>query len=290
MGKTVVRLSGVSKSYSERAVLKDVSLELESGGFYALVGHNGAGKSTLLRLLARLEAVTAGEGTLLGYGIDEDRAELNARVGYLSEDLDVAMPGSIREFYQRIGPLYPRWKADVFARVTGELGVPVDRHFRELSRGQRMHVALAAALASGFEVLLLDEITSVLDAQARGYLMARLAEFVRAGGTVVMATNIVTETHHFADRLILIEEGCVRFNSRVDEIAARFVRLRQPKGSEHPVFARPDCAVVGINSDGSLALLAPREAADSVPRDYLDPGSPTTEDACVYFNKVRKAG
>ena len=129
---------------------------------------------------------------------------------------------------------------------------------------------------------LADEITSVLDPRARTFVMGYLGEFVERGGCVLLATNIVSEVHHYASHLILLEAGRVRFNLPVEEVASRFLKLRRPRGADHAVFQDPEAKEVGINSDQSVAYLVPASKAGA-PIEFTDPHPVTPEEMFIYL-------
>ncbi len=292
MSKTaVMELNDVCKSYQSRQVLKSVSLRLEPGLFYALIGQNGAGKSTLMRILARHEAPDRGCGSILGESILKDSREHARRVAYVSESIDYVLPISARNFFEHYGSLFPDWQAGTFESVIRELGIDLNLAFRSYSRGQRMQIAFAAALAQRPKALLLDEITSVLDARARNLVMRLLGRYVQAGGTVLMATHIVTEVHPYAHRMILIEDGELKLDLPVEEIANRFLKLKRPRDYELDIFDHDECVLVGSLPDDSLAYLIPMSAVppQSLPEEVFCDARITPEEAFIYFTH-KKAG
>jgi ABC-2 type transport system ATP-binding protein len=269
-----IQLSDIRKKYGGSEVLKGASLTLAKGHFYALVGPNGAGKSTLMRVLARHEAPNSGAGTILGLSILMDNGDLNARIGYVSETFSPALPIPIKGFFANYRRFYPRWNQELFDEAIAYLGVSPDSSFSRLSRGQKMQI---------------DEITSVLDAKARSYFMNIFSNFVKEGGTVLMATNIVSEIHHHADHLVLLENGKVRLNEPIPTLARRFRKLRKPKDVENEIFHDSDCVYVGINSDNSTSFVVTLETFTrfELPETVLDSAEVTAEEAFIYFTTRR---
>jgi ABC-2 type transport system ATP-binding protein len=280
-----VELRGIHKKYGRTHALRAVSLTMAPGKFHVLVGRNGAGKSTLLRILGRREPPDAGQASILGHPLDDDLAEHGRNVAFVSEAIDYAMPLTMRDFFARFSDFQPRWSWEHFEAPMRTLGVDLDKSFSTLSRGQRMQVACAVALAGKPRVLLLDEVTSVLDARARPYFVDAFAELCRSGGTVLMATNIVSEVRDAADRLLLLEQGSVQIDTSVAELSERFIRLTESSGRDHPVFASTACVHIGKGEDGQLRWLIPREdaAARDLPEALVDPRKVTPEEAFIYF-------
>ncbi len=289
MSHAAIKLENIKKSYMGNEVLKDVTLTLEPGQFCALIGKNGVGKSTLIRLIVRQENPTSGEASVLGRDIKVDSAAFNEDVAYVSESIDYALPTSLGVFFKHYGRTFSRWNQERFTSMLTQMGIGLDRNFRSLSRGQRMHVAFAAAAASEPKVLVLDEITSVLDANARSFFMGYLAEFTRKGGTVLLATNIISEVQNYADRLVLLQDGMIKLNVAMKELATAYVKVRKAKDTNHPFFQDPECFEVGLNSDGSLSFVAPIGKASQyqLPDTLKDHRGITAEEVFIYFTRSR---
>jgi ABC-type multidrug transport system ATPase subunit len=240
----------------------------------------------LLRVLARREPADAGTAFLLGRSIDDDLAEHGRDVEFVSEATDYGVPVTMHAFFSRFLPeIRPGWQLAPFEASMRTLGVDLDKSFSALSRGQRMQVACAAALAGKPRFLLLDEVTSVLDARARPFFVDAFADMCRAGGTVLMATNIVSEVRDAADRLLFLEEGNLSIDVAVAELSERFVRLVQLPGRDHAIFAASVCVRIGKGEDGHPHWLCPRDdvASRAVPEDLVSTRKVTPEEAFIYF-------
>lgn len=281
MKTPVLSLQGLRKSYGPNKVLDGISLEVGPGALVSLVGPNGAGKSTLLRLLMRTEFPDAGDAHVLGRSIHEDDPAFNADIGYVSETLDYRMPRSMTKVAGLLGGLHARWDQALFDELVGKFGLPLANRPDEVSRGQKMQFAFALAMAARPRLLILDEITAVLDASVRLYVMNHLKAFTQTGGTVLIATNILSEVQHFADRLVIIGNGGVIFDQATSEFARGFAKYRARPGDPAPAGGRE----VGVNSDGSVSYLVPREHRVSLAEDQR---GITPEDLFIYHS--RKVG
>ena len=169
----LISVEKVSKAFSERPLLDSVSLGVSTGDRIGVVGRNGAGKSTLLSLLA---------GTGRAAQPDSGRIARSAglRIGYLRQQDDLS--GTVRQAVfgaAATAATDHEWAADARARaVTAELlgGIDLDADATRLSGGERRRTALAALLASDFDVLLLDEPTNHLDLEAIDWLGRHLRD------------------------------------------------------------------------------------------------------------------
>ncbi len=214
-------LDGLSKSFGERAVLHDIGLQLKPGEFVAVVGRSGCGKSTLLRAIAGLETVE--QGTIaVGQGAIGTSIRIMFQEARLLpwktvlENVALGLPRSLN--------------AAAATLSTVGLGESANDWPAELSGGQRQRVALARALLREPQLLLLDEPLGALDALTR-IEMQQLIEslWLARGFTAVLVTHDVQEALALADRVVLIEEGRITLDLKVD--------LPRPRARGNAAFA-----------------------------------------------------
>ncbi len=279
----LLALRDIHKSYGALPVLAGLNLTAEPGRFHALVGRNGSGKSTLMRIAMRLEPPDSGDGEVLGRSILVDSSRVNHEVAYVSELLTYPAYYRLSTFFKQYARIMPGWDLELFHSILKPIGFDLEKTFPSLSRGQRMQLATAAALALRPKLLLLDEITAVFDARARAYFMDLLARAVREGSSVILATNIVSEVHSFADHLLYLDRGRIEIDSPIAELATRFVKLRRAANDSHAVFSAPSCVAVGLDDDGAPLFLLPRESP-SVPETLLSARPVRAEELFVYFS------
>ncbi|MEC5160522.1 MULTISPECIES: ATP-binding cassette domain-containing protein [unclassified Janthinobacterium] len=201
-------LRGLSKAYAARTVLKDVGLELAAGEFVAVVGRSGCGKSTLLRTIAQLEQLDAGS-IVVGSGRSKPEVRImfqEARLLPWKTVLDNVALGLPRSVGAAAAAL---WTVGLAERA--------DDWPAALSGGQRQRVALARALVHEPQLLLLDEPLGALDALTR-IEMQQLIEslWLTRGFTAVLVTHDVAEAVALADRVILIEDGRIALDVKID--------------------------------------------------------------------------
>jgi ABC-2 type transport system ATP-binding protein len=287
----LIQITEVSKSYYGKTILENVSLGINAGVFYALLGKNGAGKSTLMRILMRHEAPDAGGGLAFGLPFSGNDQSMNHQVGYVSENIDFQSHWSIQEFFKRYGKFYRSWDPALFEGFIARFKVGPHRRLHELSRGQKMQVIFSAAVAIQPKVLFLDEITSVLDASSRAYVMDYLGGFCRSGGAVVMATNLVSEVERFVDHIWWLDNHRILINQPVKDLKAQYVKLRRILGQDHPVFHKPHCVSVAINSDGSESYVMVKQKFDAARPEnaeaLFDRRALTTEELFIYLTRDR---
>jgi sulfonate transport system ATP-binding protein len=211
-GGVRLHLQRLGKAYGSRQVLHNTSITIEPGEFVAIVGRSGCGKSTLLRLVAGLEAPTHGRLQIQGQDVTGLRQD--TRIMFQEARL---LP------WQRVADNValglPESHHDDAVQVLHQVGLGDRLHEwpAKLSGGQRQRVALARALVHNPRLLLLDEPLGALDALTRIEMHALIEQLWRDNGfTALLVTHDVQEAVALADRVILIEDGAIALDERVD--------------------------------------------------------------------------
>ena len=201
-------LSGVGKSYGGRAVLAGINLELKAGEFVAVIGRSGCGKSTLLRTIAGLETLDAGAIRIGADGVKPEVRIMFQEARLLPwksvvDNVALGLSGARERAAQALATVGLQERASDWPTV--------------LSGGQRQRVALARALVHDPELLLLDEPLGALDALTRIEMQLLIESLWRERGfTAVLVTHDVQEALQLADRVLLIENGQLTMDLRVD--------------------------------------------------------------------------
>jgi len=233
-----VEVEHLFKEYSERQVLRDVSFTVEEGEFFILVGPNGAGKTTLLRILDLLEEPTSGRVLFNGQPVDyssKGRVALRRRIGMVFQQT-VLFNMSVYE--NVVYPLKVRGLSehDVRRRVNEVLKlVQLDGFERKnalgLSGGEAQRVAIAQALVTEPELLLLDEPTANLDPRNISIIEGVLSYVNREKRTtIIMTTHNMIQAENLAQKVAFLNEG------RIEAI-----------GSFQEVFGKPSKHIEGFS-------------------------------------------
>jgi heme ABC exporter ATP-binding subunit CcmA len=202
------RLDQVSKLFGSFAALRKVSVDLESGRCYVLIGENGAGKSTLLRILAGLLRPT--HGTVKVFG-DNDPHDARARIGYMSHAPMLYDELTAAENLRYFASLYPGQQCLSPAEALRQVGLDpeLQRPFGQYSQGMRQRTSLARVLLPIPELLLLDEPFSNMDVESVQQMVDLLSGFRQSNRTIVITTHQRDAAAPIADWVLALKAGRV---------------------------------------------------------------------------------
>jgi ABC-type cobalamin/Fe3+-siderophores transport system ATPase subunit len=229
LNETVLQAKNFSISLGGKAILREVSFSVRRGEYVAIVGPNGAGKTTLLKCFDRL--LTGGTGELEIEGMEHNRfrqKDLARLVAYVPQADSRMIPFSVEQFllmcrYPHLSPFSPASKKDRLAvseamdrTNTAEFA---GRRLSTLSGGERQKVYIAAALAQGAHIWLLDEPTTFLDYNRQNEILALMASVNKEIGVTILAvTHDLNHAVLETDRVVALKEGRVVFNGPPAEI------------------------------------------------------------------------
>jgi ABC-2 type transport system ATP-binding protein len=209
-----IEIDGVSKSYGDVQALQDVSLSIQEGEIFGLLGPNGSGKTTMINCITQLADRDGGDITVMGLDLDEHYNEVRKRIGLSLQEPQADLYFSIRRtlIYQ----------AGYFGIPSDQAGERVDEllkgfdlyekrdeNFRELSGGMQRKVSLIKALLHEPDILILDEPTAALDVEARHDLWDHVRRVNDDGMTILLTTHYIEEAEAMCDRICFLRDGTV---------------------------------------------------------------------------------
>lgn len=222
----VLRCENLCKEYSGKRVLENVTLQLEQGHIYGLIGRNGAGKTTLLSILTAQNPATSGTVTLDGAPVWENQSALN-HLCFSREINPMNTFGSasykVREYLRIARAYYPGWDEAYAKRLVEVFGLDTKKRIGKLSKGMLSMVTIVVALASRAEITILDEPVAGLDVVAREkFYQLLLEDQTETGRAFVISTHIIEEAANLFEKVIILQDGRLRLMEDTDELVSRF--------------------------------------------------------------------
>ncbi|TXS48813.1 ABC transporter ATP-binding protein [Streptomyces sp. t39] len=203
----LIEVNDLRKSYGGRPVVDGVSLAVEEGEIFGVLGSNGAGKTTTVESVMGLRVPDAGTIRVCGLDPVADRARMTRVVGAQLQESELPGKLTVAETLRLYAACYPD-PAD-WRTLAARLGLEekLDTRFARLSGGQKQRLAIALALVGTPRIVLLDELTTGLDPAARREVWS-LIEDVRASGvTILLVTHFMEEAQRLCDRVAVFDRG-----------------------------------------------------------------------------------
>ncbi|AQS55062.1 ABC transporter ATP-binding protein [Novibacillus thermophilus] len=216
----MIHLHHIRKQFGHFTAVDDVTLSIEKGTVYGLLGANGAGKTTLIKIMCGLLDPTSGTGTIFGHDLVRERNRIKQSIGYMSQKFSLYQDLTVSEniaFYAR---LYGIEKPETRARELSEqfdVYTFKDKVVYSLSSGVRQRVAFACALVHAPKLLFLDEPTSGVDPLARRKVWKWLYRLAADGMSIVVTTHYMDEAEH-CDRIALMNAGRIVAEGTLDTL------------------------------------------------------------------------
>jgi ABC-2 type transport system ATP-binding protein len=272
----VVSTQGLQKSFGDRPVLRDLSLQIAQGEIYGLIGPSGSGKSTAIHLLCGHLQPSAGTVSVLGSAPSAFDRETRRSIGYMPQNFILNLDLTVKQNLSFVAGLYGLWWWPARRRVREvlqlvELWRARRQKARKISGGMQRRLALAAALVHKPQLLFADEPTANLDPILRTKLWEHFRAMSEEGRTLLITTQYIDEAEN-CDRVGLMHDGALIAEGRPEEVRRSAfggdivtVALEEPSPLHVDVALRaPGVLEAEASRDGSLRLIV-EDAETTVP-------------------------
>ncbi len=280
--ETVIEVENLVKRYKTLRAVDGISFQVRRGEIFGIVGPNGAGKTTTVECLSGLRKPDSGSVHVLGLDPARDERELRRRLGLQLQQ--AALPDDLRvaEALDLFASFYPHPVDKRQLMVEWGLAEKSRTRFANLSGGQKQRLFIALALINDPELVVLDELTSGLDPQARRSTWELVERLRDQGKTVVLVTHFMEEAERLCDRVAVVDRGRLLALDTPQMLVrslgggAQRVRFSAPEGLDCSILehlpgvtavARPNGEVVVSGSSVLIGVVKALDAAGQMPDD-----------------------
>lgn len=216
--ENILELRNVTKEY-KNFTLDHVSFALPQGMIMGFVGENGAGKTTTIKTILDVVKKTSGEIYLFGQPIEQDSLQMHEDIAVVYDDCSISSFFKIKDVERMFKSFYKNWDTAKFNTLTERFELPGDKKISAFSRGMKMKLQLAIALAHNPKLLLLDEPTSGLDPIIRDEVLDMFLEFIQdETHSILFSSHITSDIEKIADYVTFIHKGKIIFCENKDDL------------------------------------------------------------------------
>jgi ABC-2 type transport system ATP-binding protein len=206
-----IEIKNLTKKYKDVVAVDDLSLEIEEGTLFSLLGMNGAGKSTTIKMLCCITKPTSGDALILNNSIIKDTNKVKNIINLSPQETAVAPNLTVKENLEMISEIYGYSRKDTINKVNDiitkfKLDSVKNKQSKNLSGGMMRRLSIAMALISEPKILFLDEPTLGLDVIARRELW-KIIEELKSKMTVILTTHYMEEAEKLSDKIGIISKG-----------------------------------------------------------------------------------
>ena len=221
----VIEVHNLSKRYREKRALDNVSLAIEGGAIYGLLGRNGAGKTTLMSILTAQNFESSGTVKVFGEHPYEN-AHVLSRICFVRESQKYPDDAHPKHAFKAASLFFPNWDQALADELIAQFQLPMKQTIKKLSRGQLSTVGVIIGLASRAEITFFDEPYLGLDAVVRQTFYDRLIEdYAEHPRTVILSSHLIDEVSNLIEKVIVIDNGQILLSEDTDAVRDRAVTV-----------------------------------------------------------------
>lgn len=215
----MIEIKDLAFSYGRSNVLRNITMKLETGKIYGLLGENGVGKTTLLTLLCGLKKLQTGSIDIDGYNPYERNPLFLEELFYLPDEVAPVNDRAIR-WARETGKFWPEFNLDKFDSLMSLFEVDSSLKMTKMSAGMLKKTYICFALACGTKYLFMDEPTNGLDIPSKAQFRSALLKFTREDSTIIISTHQVRDLENVIDPIIILDTRDVLLNASIEEISS----------------------------------------------------------------------
>ena len=215
----MIDIKDLAFSYGSKQVLRNISMTLEDGRIYGLLGENGVGKTTLLTLLCGLKKTQYGTIRTDGQDPYKRNPSLLQEQYYLPDEV-APVNDTARSWAKFAGVFWPNFTMDLFEEIMGVFETDPSQKMISMSTGQLKKTYISFALACRTKYLFLDEPTNGLDIPSKAQFRSALMKYTREDSTIVISTHQVRDLENVIDPIVILDRKDVLLNATIEKISS----------------------------------------------------------------------
>ncbi|MGN1225786.1 MAG: ATP-binding cassette domain-containing protein [Candidatus Cryptobacteroides sp.] len=216
----MIKINGLGFSYGQVSVLDNISLSLENGKIYGLLGENGVGKTTLLTLLSGLKKAQSGSIEVDGHNPFKRESSFLSEVYYLCDECS-PINMKAQEYAGNYGKFWEKFELAKFKEILELLEVSPEQEMHKMSLGQLKKVYISFALAANTRYLFMDEPTNGLDIPSKAQFRKAVTRYTSDETCIVISTHQARDLENIIDPIIILDKREVLLNASLQEISSK---------------------------------------------------------------------
>ena len=216
----MVTIKDLGFSYGDVPVLRNITMNLEEGRIYGLLGENGVGKTTLLTLLCGLKSARAGSIDIDGYNPYDRKPSFLSDMFYLGDNPEAVHMKAI-DYARNYGKFWEKFDLNKFIEVMSVFENDIDIPMHKMSYGQLKKTFISFALACNTKYLLMDEPTNGLDIPSKAQFRKAVTRYTREDAVILISTHQVRDLENIIDPIIILDRQDVLLNASVAEVSEK---------------------------------------------------------------------
>lgn len=211
----LVEFKNVDKCFGAKKALDNVSINIESGKIYGLLGPNGSGKTTMIKLINNLLTQTKGEVLVKGL---EPGIESKKVISYLPERTYLNMNMKVMELLEYFSDFYEDFDQNKALELLNKLNIEPNDKLKTMSKGTKEKVQLIVVMSRKADLYILDEPIGGVDPASRDYILETILNNFNEGASIIISTHLISDIEKILDDVIFINKGKIVLNESAEEI------------------------------------------------------------------------
>ncbi len=285
--ENAIEIRGLTKKY-DGFTLKDMSFDVPKGSVMGFIGQNGSGKTTTIKALLNIIKRDAGEIKLLGLDNLQNEYEIKEHISAVFDEMPFHDDLNARHISMVMSGMYSEWNDALFKEYLERFQLPEKKRIKQLSKGMKMKMQIAAALSHNARLLIMDEATTGLDPVVRNEILDIFREYLQDDrNSILMSSHITSDLEKIADCVTFIDRGNLLLTGYKDEILESHGVIKCTL-SDYKEIAAEDIISARLSDFGAEVMVSDRAACKRKYSGAVIDKTTLEEIMLFYVNRPKK--